>query len=459
MIRIQIPLPSRSRLEDEYQHNAEMMERVLFELQRRIKLILAKAGMQPTIKYRLKSFDSYYHKLLRRVSTPPKTKDWHQITDLLGIRVVCPFMADLPVVERLLSQEFEILEREKKGAEFSFKEFGYESLHYLLRLPQDVQESFHVADDMVCELQLRTILQDAWAEVEHELVYKSDYTPFDESLRRKLAALNANLSLADMVFHEIREYQRELQRQLRKRRTDFWELVRRSEDEKRGILIADGELRGTWVNPDANLESPPEIDCPPNVSAPAFNLSGGEATIPTGGGFGIGLDAGLAANPGLAHYDVVDGQLLKALYAHNAHRYQEAIALYSAILEMQPRQAVLTIVLVHRGMVHFAMGKYPAAIEDFGRSMDGEGDHRRAYYYRAVAQRQLGAYSEALDDLNQCLSIDPFQSEALLSRAQTLVKLGDYATALQDVDSALALHPEDDEAHRFREVLTGKLGL
>ena len=163
--------------------------------------------------------------------------------------------------------------------------------------------------------------------------------------------------------------------------------------------------------------------------------------------------------PKYGNYDAIDGALLKALYAHNAHRYAEATERYTAIMELHPRQTVRLIVLVHRGMAYFALGKYREAIMDFGRSLDGEGDHRKAYYYRAVSQRQLGAYAEALDDLNQCLSIDPYQAEALLSRAQTLVKLGDYSAALQDVDAALALRPHDEEAHRFREVLTSKLGM
>ncbi len=62
----------------------------------------------------------------------------------------------------------------------------------------------------VCEIQLRTILQDAWAEVEHELVYKSDISLPNQSIRRKLASLNATLTLSDLIFQEIRDYQKEI---------------------------------------------------------------------------------------------------------------------------------------------------------------------------------------------------------------------------------------------------------
>ena len=65
----------------------------------------------------------------------------------------------------------------------------------------------------VVEVQVRTILQDAWAEVEHELIYKSHFRfPNSDSIRKKLAAVNASLSLADMIFQEIRDAQKEMAR-------------------------------------------------------------------------------------------------------------------------------------------------------------------------------------------------------------------------------------------------------
>jgi putative GTP pyrophosphokinase len=72
-----------------------------------------------------------------------------------------------------------------------------------LALPDDLANGLSFLDPPVCEVQVRTILQDAWAEVEHELVYKAEFTPFDEPMKRKLAALNANLTLSDMLFQEI----------------------------------------------------------------------------------------------------------------------------------------------------------------------------------------------------------------------------------------------------------------
>jgi len=77
-----------------------------------------------------------------------------------------------------LSNIFSIEEIERKGAERSFREFGYESIHVLVRVPDEVAQQLcpHLERNVI-EIQLRTILQEAWAEVEHELVYKAEFTP------------------------------------------------------------------------------------------------------------------------------------------------------------------------------------------------------------------------------------------------------------------------------------------
>ena len=100
----------------------------------------------------------------------------------------------------------------------------------MLDIPEEIKnqvEQEHsglkVPNSLVCEIQIRTILQDAWAEVEHELVYKSEFSPFDLPLRRKLASTNASLSLADIIFQEIRDYQTKLQREVDERRASFYE--------------------------------------------------------------------------------------------------------------------------------------------------------------------------------------------------------------------------------------------
>ncbi|MDY7029967.1 MAG: (p)ppGpp synthetase, partial [Spirochaetota bacterium] len=217
--------PDRIQLQEAYALKLPVYEEVLENFLRRLDRDLKEQGVRFSLKFRVKSFSSYYKKMLRKIGGEKNPNNNPNIQDILGIRIVCPFLESLQSVEEILRSHYTLFEVERKGAEHSFREFGYQSIHLLLELPEDLRESYPELDIDICEVQIRTILQDAWSEVEHELVYKANFTPYDESLRRKLAALNANLSLSDVIFQEIRDYQRSLHTELRKRRRSFTERV------------------------------------------------------------------------------------------------------------------------------------------------------------------------------------------------------------------------------------------
>ena len=142
--------------------------------------------------------------------------------------IICTFLEDIADVLDQIKSVFQVTEVEIKGSSQSYKEFGYESVHVLVSVPEDCKPEnlpcdVKLPDELVCEIQIRTILQDAWAEVEHELIYKTEFTPFDMPLKRKLASMNASLSLADIIFQEIRNYQKNLQNEMLQRRQSFYE--------------------------------------------------------------------------------------------------------------------------------------------------------------------------------------------------------------------------------------------
>lgn len=238
-----ITIPNREPLEQQYEAQSPKYEKILNELQQKIKIILNKISIHPTIKVRVKSFESYYNKILSRVHS--QTQDQiYNITDILGMRIILPFLEDLKKIEALIREKLQVVEIERKGSHHSFKEFGYESTHFLIKVPSEILLQFQVKPDLVYEVQLRTILQEAWAEVEHELVYKGEFTPFDEHLKRKLAALNANLTLSDIIFQEIRDYQQQLRTQLKKRRESFFEKI---QADTIMTELMEGELSGKRI--------------------------------------------------------------------------------------------------------------------------------------------------------------------------------------------------------------------
>ncbi len=409
MTWVDLPLCSRTELKRRYQSVHDVYDKALYELQRRLRDSLTAAGLRPNIKYRVKSFDSLYEKLLRRIRNNGEESDRLLITDLIGVRIVCPFMSDLKEIERHIQAHFRVIEIERKGAHFSSREFGYESTHLLVALPEDIEESFHLDEEVIAEIQLRTNLQDAWAEVEHELIYKAEFTPFDEPLQRKLAALNANLTLADIVFQEIRDYQRQLRAELSKRRQDFWKKIHDA---------TGGRHTGTHSTPSEDADTPAGRDTPPDILDPALVAS--------------------------AH-DSVDNMLLKALYAHNKKQFRLAIDIYTAILTQNPKPYVRAIIHIHRGMAFFAESDYERAVADFSHTLELDDDNWKAYYYRGVVHRLMGNHREALADFDRGLEVDAFQFDTLFARAQLRYELGDARTAIEDCTAALNIYPDSEE--------------
>ncbi len=434
MIAVPLPPPDKRTLEREYRAARVKYESLLHEFRHDMSARFRALEIEPTIKARVKSFESYYKKLMTRARSFGSNAELVEISDFLGLRVVCPFLEDLGVIEQQLRAAYQIVEVERKGAEYSVHEFGYSSIHYLIQVPMDMLQRAGFDDAQICEVQVRTILQDAWAEVEHELIYKNEFSPFDEPLRRKLAALNANLSLSDIIFQEIREYQRQLQSELRKRRRGFHSKV--------------SEL---------NME-----DGNGHTSAPRVSTGLGDLPGP-GNDTGVFADeehtlemyhSAIVASGG----DSVDNLLLQALLAHNSGHLERAVELYGRILQHDPKPATQAVILVHRGMAEFSRAKYDEAIRDFTKTLELDAANVKAFYYRGTVLRMMGRHGESLADFDRCVDIDPYQFDGLYARAQLRFEIGDYALAMSDCDRALALEPDLPELGRFRTLVAEAVG-
>ena len=392
----------------EYESYLETRHHVVNDIKSKVDEILISYHSSPTVNGRIKSFSSYYGKylnLLRNGDNSPK------IMDLLGIRVICPFIEDLGAVENLINQNLNVVELERKG-HFTFKEFGYESIHLLIEIPAELIAKYGDCGTDAVEIQLRTILQDAWAEVEHELFYKKDenFTLLSEPLKRRLAAANASLSLADSIFQEIRNITRRLNGSLGTRINSFHRLIEESTD---GLLF-DKEREEEKTSPE---ESIPIID----------------------------------------EYAPLDDLLISALRAHNKKHFTEAIAYYTRILEINSDPKICTIIYKHRGMAYFTQSRHAEAIEDFSKSLETDEKSYKSAYYRGIAKSVIKEYQGAIEDFSLSLAIKPDQPYTLYRRGQAYYHLEDYPAALADCEASLALEPESTGAERFRSLLLDKL--
>jgi putative GTP pyrophosphokinase len=140
------------------------------------------------------------------------------ITDLSGVRVIVFFPRTLDLVDGIINTEFDVLERsDKKQSLIKEDKFGYGSIHYLVRLKDNRTHLLEYArfNNLVAEIQLRTILQHGWAEIEHDIQYKAIAT-IPTTIRRRFMALAGLLEIADREFQAIQDEDERLTLQARK---------------------------------------------------------------------------------------------------------------------------------------------------------------------------------------------------------------------------------------------------
>lgn len=128
---------------------------------------------------RVKSKARIAEKIERRIRNreiePPQTIEdvQNSIFDIVGLRVICKTLRDVDLASKAITAAYgPRLEQVGDPKDYirNPKASGYRSLHYLLRITVDDGEG-EVA--VPCEVQIRTMMQDAWGELTHENSYKS----------------------------------------------------------------------------------------------------------------------------------------------------------------------------------------------------------------------------------------------------------------------------------------------
>jgi predicted RNase H-like nuclease/ppGpp synthetase/RelA/SpoT-type nucleotidyltranferase len=164
----------------------------------RVVGILDEAGINYlSVGGRAKSIASFAEKASRtrdgRLLYPDPLRD---IGDLLGVRVITFVADDVEIVADLLTEQLVVRDDRDLG-ELTASEgrFGYASRH--LQVEVDGRE---------VQVQLRTVLQHAWAEFEHDIRYKGSVPPEHASeFDRRFTLAAGLLELADREFSAIRD--------------------------------------------------------------------------------------------------------------------------------------------------------------------------------------------------------------------------------------------------------------
>jgi ppGpp synthetase/RelA/SpoT-type nucleotidyltranferase len=157
-----------------------------------------------SISARVKTRDSCIKKIQKKDATYRSIED---ITDVAGVRVITYFSDQVDKVASIVENEFKVDIKNSidKRKVLDPDRFGYLSLHYVISLSEArcVFPENQALSGLRAEIQIRSILQHTWAEIEHDLGYKTS-SEVPESIRRQFARLAGLLELADDEFVRIR---------------------------------------------------------------------------------------------------------------------------------------------------------------------------------------------------------------------------------------------------------------
>lgn len=199
----------------DYEVLAEVARRLLTEM-------LSVSGIRPhSVDARSKSLESFAKKAAKPSESDPQQPKYRdplrEIADLAGVRVITFLPRTVEEVCALIEREFTVRERTDKSAELLDEgKLGYQSIHFLVemhsnrtRLPE-----YQRHRGLIFEIQVRTLLQHAWAEMEHDIQYKSAAV-IPAVIRKKFISLAGLLEIADREFQSLQDEDERLRQQAR----------------------------------------------------------------------------------------------------------------------------------------------------------------------------------------------------------------------------------------------------
>ena len=190
---------------EEYRKNLPVFQKLQAKVPDELRRVFADADIVvASVESRIKTEDSLAGKLERKGMKYHSLSD---VTDIFGVRIITFYTDDVDkvasVVERMYDIDWENSVDKRKIHQID--SFGYLSLHYICRRKRC---------PFRFEIQMRTVVQHAWANMYHDIGYKSGVEVPKEYLRN-LNRLAGMLELADEQFSRIRTEINDYRRQVR----------------------------------------------------------------------------------------------------------------------------------------------------------------------------------------------------------------------------------------------------
>jgi ppGpp synthetase/RelA/SpoT-type nucleotidyltranferase len=336
------------------------------------------------VSARAKTLESFARKATKPSREDPGRPKYpeplSEITDLAAVRVIAFVLGDLQQIEDVVAAQFDRVERTDKGDRLLEQgTVGYRSVHSLVKLKPDRSKllEYQEFEGLVAEIQVRTILQHAWAEIEHDIRYKSDLEVHKE-LSQRFAALAGLIEIGDREFDKVIELDAARRKKVR-------ELAQLSD----ATQAAD---EGSGVAPEAQTEVADPFDVIPPEQGPAS-------------------------------VDISPRDLLAQ------KRYDEAIQAYNGLIASQPQQFAHYL---GRAKARFLSGDAKGALDDLNTSDALSPSNPLA---NRVRQLITGEVAPPLRKVEDSAFPDMFDSAAQTSPSTTPAEVASHSHSQETLDA------------------------
>ena len=196
----------RIEIEKWYSTNRERYQRLTSLVQNTLdNLLKAHNAIFISVTARTKDLSSF----LKKAESSKYKNPTEEIFDISAARIICPVTSDVINIADLINQSFKIITEHTidKGEELGIDRIGYQSRHFVCEFTPERCALPEFADysKIRFEIQVRTIIQHAWAEFNHDRNYKfSGLLPVPIRRRINILAGSSNWLIGNLIICRMR---------------------------------------------------------------------------------------------------------------------------------------------------------------------------------------------------------------------------------------------------------------
>lgn len=194
---------SEAELRKQYEARRPHLEKLRLTLEDSLTTALDDLPHVDRVSVRVKDTKSFVSKVLQRIGEDNEyVSPFEDVEDQVAARILVFFTTDLKPVEDRIQEWLAPVEFQRKKPEL-INSFDYETDHIIVTLPDVLLPDDHPTPFVKrVEIQVRTLMQHAYAEPQHDLNYKAT-TPLSDEQQRRLAWIAASAWGADNAYETL----------------------------------------------------------------------------------------------------------------------------------------------------------------------------------------------------------------------------------------------------------------